>query len=358
MEGFGMISALGAGIDLINADINRKEQRNTNEENRRFDLSMHRLKRSEDLADWQTEADYNSPKQQMQRLKEAGLNPHLVYGKGADATMGSVKSGSIPHSQAQAPKLDYNFQKSISDVMGAQATKLQVDNLKTQNEILQAEAAGKQLDNQQKAFDLGFNQDVRGYRVENERLRIEGTRQSIDAKEVEMWLQREQNQYNRDSNSRANEKQPYEVNALQLENRLKRVTTENGILQGKNLYQQWLHEQVKMAKTQGEIAMLQQATKNAQVDGKLKEAEYTLAKLGINKSDPDYLRLMTMSLALDPNAMEKVMMTAGIAGIAGKFLPRIPNVKMAQPTTPKSPLTRRNPSTKFKMRTYEGIRQR
>lgn len=32
---------------------------------------------------WQAENEYNSPKAQMQRLKEAGLNPNLVYGSGS-----------------------------------------------------------------------------------------------------------------------------------------------------------------------------------------------------------------------------------------------------------------------------------
>lgn len=38
------------------------------------------------LEDWNRQNEYNSPAQQMARLKAAGLNPNLVYGHGADAT--------------------------------------------------------------------------------------------------------------------------------------------------------------------------------------------------------------------------------------------------------------------------------
>ena len=44
---------------------------------------------------WQANNDYNSPKSQMQRLEEAGLNPNLVYGNGAathQATMATAQS--------------------------------------------------------------------------------------------------------------------------------------------------------------------------------------------------------------------------------------------------------------------------
>lgn len=41
---------------------------------------------------WKMQAEYNSPEQQMARLKAAGLNPHLVYGQGASGASGSMST--------------------------------------------------------------------------------------------------------------------------------------------------------------------------------------------------------------------------------------------------------------------------
>lgn len=55
------------------------------------------------IKNWEMQNDYNHPAQVMQRLKEAGLNPHLIYGKGQATTpAGSIapyqKAKSIPYS--------------------------------------------------------------------------------------------------------------------------------------------------------------------------------------------------------------------------------------------------------------------
>ena len=40
--------------------------------------------------EWKRQAEYNSPVNQMARLKQAGLNPHLVYGNGASVSVGNM----------------------------------------------------------------------------------------------------------------------------------------------------------------------------------------------------------------------------------------------------------------------------
>jgi len=57
--------------------------------------------RKRSLEDWNRQNAYNHPSQQMQRLKEAGLNPNLVYGGGATITAQSVKTP-----EAQVPNID------------------------------------------------------------------------------------------------------------------------------------------------------------------------------------------------------------------------------------------------------------
>jgi len=51
------------------------------------------------IQNWKMQNEYNSPAQQMQRLKEAGLNPNLVYGKGA---VGNSASQPAPYQKAKS----------------------------------------------------------------------------------------------------------------------------------------------------------------------------------------------------------------------------------------------------------------
>lgn len=45
--------------------------------------SLMKLQQDYAVSNWQREVNYNSPAEQMKRLKEAGLNPNLVYGNGS-----------------------------------------------------------------------------------------------------------------------------------------------------------------------------------------------------------------------------------------------------------------------------------
>lgn len=71
------------------------------------------------VANWNRENNYNSPQEQMKRLKAAGLNPNLVYGNGAaglQANPISAPSAPAAPMQATAPG---NFGSVVSDAVGA-----------------------------------------------------------------------------------------------------------------------------------------------------------------------------------------------------------------------------------------------
>ena len=61
----------------------------------------------QNVAFWKMQNQYNTPKEQMQRLKDAGLNPNLIYGSSPAGASGSA--GSIAPSKA-AP---YNIQNPV-----------------------------------------------------------------------------------------------------------------------------------------------------------------------------------------------------------------------------------------------------
>lgn len=64
------------------------------------------LKQNERLS--QEQRMYDSPASQMARYKQAGLNPHLIYGQGSSGNMGSpISVGSLPPASLQPPDASY-----------------------------------------------------------------------------------------------------------------------------------------------------------------------------------------------------------------------------------------------------------
>lgn len=98
----------------------------------------HKRDRQEALDDWNRNNEYNTPKNQMKRFEEAGLNPQLIYGQGtpgnASATpTQSQKSGTPTHRMdiqaiyGEAKRLEANMQQVHQTV----------ENLKTNQELMQ-----------------------------------------------------------------------------------------------------------------------------------------------------------------------------------------------------------------------------
>ena len=69
-------------------------QRSANQTN----IQLAREQRQWDLDMWNRQNEYNNPKNQMLRLKAAGLNPNLVYGSGSVSgnVTGSSPKASVP----------------------------------------------------------------------------------------------------------------------------------------------------------------------------------------------------------------------------------------------------------------------
>lgn len=84
---------------------------------------------------WKMDNAYNHPSAQMARLREAGLNPNLVYGGGVSGASGQ---SSGPPPTAEKPPI--NIGNPIAKYQAVKSTELQSDNLRAQNTVLQNDA--------------------------------------------------------------------------------------------------------------------------------------------------------------------------------------------------------------------------
>jgi len=110
-----------------------------NKRARKWQLQDYAMQRRDALADWQMMNQFNSPAAQMQRLKDAGLNPNLVYVNGADAQSGPVRSVDTRTVVPQAQSFD------LGSIMGSyfdtQIKQAQVDALKAKTTVDETRSA-------------------------------------------------------------------------------------------------------------------------------------------------------------------------------------------------------------------------
>lgn len=134
-------SDTAAAAQVISAGINYASAAGANRKGRRWAEDMYARQRTDALADWAMQNDYNSPAAQMKRLKEAGLNPNLVYGDGAKMASSVVKSSSEGSWRPQSPSLDLApAMSTLFQQIQLRNTEQQTDNLKAQKEVLLQEA--------------------------------------------------------------------------------------------------------------------------------------------------------------------------------------------------------------------------
>lgn len=84
---------------------------------------------------WNMNNAYNHPSAQMARLREAGLNPALMYGQG---TTGNAPGFPRPEKEFQA-----EIGNPLADIQNTRIQNLQADNLRAQNTVLQNDAIKK-----------------------------------------------------------------------------------------------------------------------------------------------------------------------------------------------------------------------
>ena len=120
-----------------NAYETKKSQEEANAQNRAWALE-----------DWNRQNEYNHPDQVMNRLRQAGLNPNLVYGKGADMASAVIKSSEAkPTPELQAPVDTKGLSNSIMQSQQLQLNQSQIDLQNAQRYVLEEDAVRKRMDN-------------------------------------------------------------------------------------------------------------------------------------------------------------------------------------------------------------------
>jgi hypothetical protein len=136
----------------------------TNRANRR--LAEYQWNKNVEM--WHMQNEYNAPKQQVTRLKEAGLNPNLVYGKGTSTGNQSAQAPTYQAPTMQAPQV------AIGNVLGEfqnlELRQAQIDNVKAQTARTNQATANDAI----RELILGTDYKYKGYSLRQKRWETEG----------------------------------------------------------------------------------------------------------------------------------------------------------------------------------------
>lgn len=276
-------AGLGAGLDLLGQGINAFSQGTQNRANRRFALKMYEVQRKDALADWSMQNYYNSPEQQMLRLKNAGLNPHLIYGNRGQSDAGAVRSTPMDVPKGEAPRIDLGGVGSkfmgFYDLAVKQA---QAENLKTQNAVLEADKALKEAQEMQtrlqglktiqdtKTGEFDLSQKIRLSDLLYEQAKANVERSLAETKRIGVDTQVTLNRDEREAAMNAANLKTAAENILNM--RSQRSLNENQ-------RQEIQHRIINLGK-----------------DERLKELDIILKAKGIQPGDPWYMRVVSQIL--------------------------------------------------------------
>lgn len=127
-----------ASMQTLNNAANIASTNRMNKKTRQFNIDMYNRQRADNLADWNMINEYNHPSSQMARLREAGLNPNLVYGKGADNTSAAVSSADVKSWNPETPR--FAVATPFDNMYNFEMKQAQIDNLRVQNTVATQEA--------------------------------------------------------------------------------------------------------------------------------------------------------------------------------------------------------------------------
>lgn len=151
----GAFSGLGAIQKSHATDDYLSAQAQENQKNREFNFMLAKTQNEWNLQQWERSNEYNNPLNQMNRLKQAGLNPNLVYGNGAGQSVAAPN----PQLTAGQPSTPQDL-----SLMTQRPTVGQVMSEALQNRAVQAQIEKTEADTRKTLADAGISENDLKYR--------------------------------------------------------------------------------------------------------------------------------------------------------------------------------------------------
>ncbi|UIB81349.1 DNA pilot protein [Flyfo microvirus Tbat1_59] len=282
---FPLGTAISAGAGLVQGVIGAFTGGAKDRRNRKFTAEQNQLNRDFTLDMWNKEKEYNDPSAQMARYKQAGLNPHLIYGQS-----NTTSAPSAPQQTTHQDQHDYG-----EDVMRATQTYAQQQSLASQlkyqdnqNKVLEADRI---LKTAQTAATLSGAAKTE-FETKLANAMFEDTVKQAGLKTISMSLGNSLTGEDI-NNRRADTAQKVQntSNLVELNTKIKQEV--ENLKSSKKLTDRQVDGiSQTIAESVQRIKNMEIQGKGYQIDNAIKNLNYELYKRGQNPSDPVYQRLI------------------------------------------------------------------
>lgn len=266
------LAGIGAIGGVLSNGINAIFNKKANDQSYQRAQESYDKQRRDNLTDWQTQNAYNHPSEQMKRMKEAGLNPAMMYGGGQGVTTAQQpKSATQDSPQVNPTTVDLGG--IVGQFVQTMQMQQQTDNLRELNKLLELRQQRESLGNI--LTDLNIQRQDRALRMDDLKLGAmpKQIEYSLDSQRIKNNLANAQTQFSLDENQR------------------RALLTSQSLKEGvKRLLQMDLQRDL----TKAQKNQIEAAIRNLDQDNKIKQFEIQLNKAGFTKGDPAYLRMGKM----------------------------------------------------------------
>jgi len=153
-----LLAAIGKGVQM---GANYIQQGTKNKKDRVFAEKMYEKEKFDRRQDWDAQNAYNSPKSQMKRYEEAGMNPNLVH-QGAPVSADAIRGADYSDSNQEAPKIE-GLDHLVEDALTVRQTQANINNTQIEARLLEQqirESESREMVNLKSAVGKGINNDL------------------------------------------------------------------------------------------------------------------------------------------------------------------------------------------------------
>lgn len=276
---------ISGGIGLVGGLFDNKERSDGQAAANAMNLQLAREQQNWNLEQWNRQNEYNLPSAQMQRIKEAGLNPALFYGNGTQSNTAQDVAG-YTRPQVENVKRGFDAFSNVASMAstGAQMAITEAHRKNVEEDTLNKalQGAGIASDNVKKAEDAKIAPEMAKYNLAQAQQNVSKVRNDIALTQQNTSLARQNVRGKRLENDY--KEQTFESKVGQEEQRLDKMKLENT-----------LASKTMQIRVQQEIARLE----NMRRDGTIKDAvayekqlNNSLKELGLSEKDHAIVKLL------------------------------------------------------------------
>jgi len=176
-------AAIAGSASLVGQGLNALFQGKMNKRAERFSREIYSKQRADSLSDWHMNNAYNDPSAQMSRLSNAGLNPNLVYGNGADAQSGGAPKPVTSHQpNFKAPNVDMS--SVVQTALTAKQLQSNIARTDAETELIKSRTVTQNWENDLNR-SIGIEDMTTRYKNASEQIEVNSKRANS---EYQAWL--------------------------------------------------------------------------------------------------------------------------------------------------------------------------